>query len=350
MACRLRCWRPRCAPTRNISPASTQMGRRRHALLFVANNLTPDGGKTIAAGNERVLRARLSSDARFFWDQDRKIRLEDRVDALKQRVYHEKLGSVYDKVERMEKLAELLVDYVPGADQRRARRAAHLAKADLSTGMVGEFPELQGMMGFYYSRLEGEDQRVAYAISDHYKPVGPTDVCPKEPDSVVIGLADKLDTLASFFMIGEKPTGSRDPFALRRAALGIIRTIIESNIRIPLSTAFDYAITSHAASPRPADKLAMIDAFGVQPTKVIFEVVTFLIDRLKVHMRERGIGHDLISAAFGKEGEREGIDDLVRLLGQIRALNTFLGTEDGKNLLIAYRRASNIVSNRGTQR
>src|SRR5438067_2649111 len=196
-------------------------------FLFVANNLTADDGKTIVAGNERVLRARLA-DARFFWDQDRKVRLEDRVEALKDRVYYEKLGTVYDKVQRMETLTEFLVPHVPGADPARARRAALLAKADLSTGMVGEFPELQGVMGRYYALRDGEDARVADAIADHYKPLGPNDTCPTAPDSIVVALADKLDALTAFFAINEKRTGSRDPFALRRAAQGIIRLILEN--------------------------------------------------------------------------------------------------------------------------
>ncbi len=206
-------------------------------FLFVANNRTEDGGKAIAAGNERVLRARLS-DARFFWDQDRKIRLEDRIAALKDRVFHAKLGSVYDKVERVEKLAEALVPYVPGADIGRAKRAARLAKADLSSGMVGEFPELQGVMGRYYALNDGEPRAVADAIADHYKPLGPSDTCPIAPDSVVVALADKIDTLVAFFAIQLPPTGSSDPFALRRAAQGIIRVIVENGVRLPLKEAF----------------------------------------------------------------------------------------------------------------
>ncbi len=237
-------------------------------FLFVANNLTPDGGKTIAAGNERVLRARLS-DARFFWDQDRKIRLEDRVEALKQRVYHEKLGSVYDKVERMEGLAGFLADQLApqfvtpapaGAqgqvteqsplDSRlrgnhdseefkaRCLRAAHLAKADLSTGMVGEFPELQGIIGRYYALNDVGDPRVADAIADHYKPLGPNDTCPIAPESIVIALADKIDALVAFFSVGERPTGSGDPFALRRAALGLIRIILGNDLSLPLFVTF----------------------------------------------------------------------------------------------------------------
>jgi len=289
-------------------------------FLFVANNNTPDHGKTIVAGNERVLKARLA-DARFFWDQDRKIPLADRVEALKERVYYEKLGTVYDKVRRMEALAEFLVPHVPGADAKRARRAALLAKADLSTGMVGEFPELQGIMGRYYALNDGEDARVADAIADHYKPLGPNDTCPTAPESIVVALADKLDALAAFFAIGEKPTGSRDPFALRRAALGIIRLILENRLRLSLVATFGHAL-------QPFQRIA--------PTT---ELLDFTADRLKVHLREQGVRHDLIAAVFAL-----GEDDLVRLMARVRALEEFLTSADGAELLTAYRRAANIVS------
>jgi glycyl-tRNA synthetase beta chain len=292
-------------------------------FLFVANNITQDGDKTISAGNERVLRARLS-DARFFWDQDRKIRLEDRVEALKQRVYHEKLGSVYDKVERMEKLAEYLAAYVPGADPSLCRRAARLAKADLSTGMVGELPELQGIMGRYYALNDGEDPRVADAVADHYKPLGPNDTCPTAPDSIVVALADKIDALAAFFWADERPTGSSDPFALRRAALGVIRIVLENKLRLGLHR---YFLTAQPAKQKNG---SLAEA-----------LVSFVADRLKVHLREQGVRHDLIAAAFSQVGRVE--DDLVRLVRRVAALRSFLETEDGSNLLTAYRRASNIV-------
>ncbi|HEX5319070.1 MAG TPA: glycine--tRNA ligase subunit beta [Stellaceae bacterium] len=277
-------------------------------FLFVANNLTADNGAAIAAGNERVLRARLS-DARFFWDQDRKLPLADRVGALKERVFHARLGSVYDKVERVERLAEALAAHVPGADVERVRRAACLAKADLSTGMVGEFPELQGVMGRYYALNDGEAVQVADAIADHYKPLGPGDTCPAAPDSVTLALADKIDTLTAFFGIGEPPTGSRDPFALRRAALGMIRIILENSLRLSL----------HRFVTR--------------------DVLNFVADRLKVHLREQGVRHDLIAAVFALDET-----DLVRLLARVSALQAFLDSEDGANLLIAYRRAANIVA------
>jgi glycyl-tRNA synthetase beta chain len=316
-------------------------------FLFVANNLTPDHGKTLVAGNERVLRARLA-DARFFWDQDRKVRLEDRVEALKDRVYHAKLGSVYEKVERVEQLAAILAPQISrhfaiksdvlatlrtdsrfrGNDDTEltllARRAARLGKADLSTGMVGEFPELQGVMGRYYALHDGEDPRVAEAIADHYKPLGPNDTCPTAPVSVTIALADKVDTLAAFFVIGERPTGSGDPFALRRAALGLIRIILEEGLRIELRS------LSLIAQPMP-----------MKDGEVANHVVEFIADRLKVHLRAQGIRHDLIAAAFSRADRME--DDLVRLLRRVAAIGSFLATDDGKSLLTAYRRAANIV-------
>ena len=294
-------------------------------FLFVANNRAADGGKTIVAGNERVLRARLA-DARFFWDQDRRVPLEARIDALSARVFHAKLGSLQDKVGRMERIAGLLVPYVPGADPLRSRRAVRLAKADLSTGMVGEFPELQGTMGRYYALHDGEHPAVAEAIAEHYRPLGPSDACPSAPDSIVAALADKLDSLAAFFAIGEKPTGSRDPFALRRASLGVIRLILENNLRLPLAAAFRYAHS--CLGPGFADPGG--------------ELLDFIAERVRVHLREQGIGHDLIAAAFEPLGEQE--DDIVRLLSRVAALRAFLASEDGANLLTAYRRASNIVA------
>ncbi len=295
-------------------------------FLFVANNIAAaDQGKSIIAGNERVLRARLA-DARFFWDQDRRVPLASRIEVLSQRVFHAKLGSLFDKVARMDRLAEFLADYVPSADRERSRRAVKLAKADLSTGMVGEFPELQGVIGRYYALHDGEDRAVADAIAEHYRPAGPNDACPTAPVSIVAALADKIDSLVAFFSIGEKPTGSRDPFALRRAALGIIRLVVENRLRVPLAAAFKHG-HSTVGSDAP------------DPTG---ELLEFIAERLRVHLREQGIGHDLIAAVFNRAGERE--DDLVRLLARVAALRAFLVSEDGANLLIAFRRASNIVA------
>jgi len=293
-------------------------GKLAPRFLLVANLDAADGGKAIVAGNERVLKARLA-DARFFWDQDRKVKLIARVEKLRDRVFHAKLGTVRDKMARVAKLAEAVAPHVPGADVAKLRQAAALAKADLSSGMVGEFPELQGVMGRYYALHDGEAAEVADAIAEHYAPQGPSDRCPTAPVSVALALADKLDTLANFFAIGEKPTGSGDPFALRRAALGVIRLILENKLRMPLLTVFK------AAAPA-----------GKDPGK---EPLEFFADRLKVHLRERGVRHDLIAAVFALGDE----DDLVRLLARVDALGTFLKTEDGANLLVAYRRAANIL-------
>jgi glycyl-tRNA synthetase beta chain len=294
-------------------------------FLFVANNVAADHGRTITVGNERVLRARLA-DARFFWDQDRRVPLASRIEVLSQRVFHAKLGSLLDKVARMERLAEFLAEYVPGADREGSRRAVQLAKADLSSAMVGEFPELQGVIGRYYALHDGEDPAVADAIAEHYRPAGPNDACPTAPISIVAALADKIDSLVAFFSIGEKPTGSRDPFALRRAALGIIRLVVENGLRLPLAAAFRGAYST-LGSDVPASTGELLD---------------FIAERLRVHLREQGIAHDLIAAVFKRGGERE--DDLVRLLARVAALRVFLASEDGANLLIAFRRASNIVA------
>jgi glycyl-tRNA synthetase beta chain len=296
-------------------------------FLFVANNLTADDGKAIIAGNERVLRARLS-DARFFWDQDRKIPLKDRDEALKARLFYEGLGSIYDKVARVAVLVDDLgLANAVGADPKLARRAARLAKSDLSTLMVGEFPELQGIMGRYYALNDREDPKVAQAIAEHYKPQGPEDTCPTAPESIAVALADKIDSLTVFFAIGERPTGSRDPFALRRAALGIIRLVLENKLRLSLREFFSKAWMGAA------------NLGGRDPTAGLLEFIT---DRLTVHLRERRVRHDLIAAAFTKAGDRE--DDLVRLMARVDALRAFIASEDGANLLIAYRRASNIVA------
>ncbi|HXV29060.1 MAG TPA: glycine--tRNA ligase subunit beta [Sinorhizobium sp.] len=281
----------------------------------------------VVRGNERVLRARLS-DANFFWDQDRKTKLEDRVPALASRVFHAKLGTMADKVARLQTLAAELAPYVE-ADVDHVRSAALLCKADLSTGMVGEFPELQGVMGRYYALNEGEKPEVADAIRDHYSPLGPGDRCPSAPVSVAIALADKIDSLVGFFAIGERPTGSRDPYALRRAALGLIRLILENKLRLPLWAIF-----------AKADQIYAQSRHDWHHPEVPLELLEFVADRLKVALRDRGVRHDLIDAVFALESE----DDLLRLLSRVDALTGFLGGEDGANLLTAYRRASNIVA------
>ncbi len=316
-------------------------GRPAPRFLFVANNKARDGGKAIVVGNERVLRARLA-DARYFFDQDRKSRLEERIEALKSRVYHEKLGSVYDKARRMESVARDLAGLAfPGSPliAERAARAALLAKADLSTQMVGEFPELQGIMGGYYAREDGEKGEVAEAIADHYKPLGASDSCPSANESVLLALADKIDTLVAFFSIEEKPSGSGDPYALRRAALGLIRIILDKNLPLRLYRAFYSA--AKALSLEPAKNEDLERALPRFAAGLGGRLLSFVVERLKVHLRGEGFRLDVIDAALAPAGERE--DHLPRLVERVSALRDFLGGEAGANLLLAYRRASNIV-------
>jgi glycyl-tRNA synthetase beta chain len=307
----------------------TKDGKLAARFVVVSNMVTEDGGKVIVAGNERVLRARLS-DAKFFWDQDRKTKLEARVPKLDALVFHAKLGTVGQKVSRIADLAAELAACIPGANVGKVRSAARLAKADLVSGMVGEFPELQGIMGRYYALHEGEDPAVANGIADHYAPLGPNDRCPTAPVSVAVALGDKIDTLVGFWLIDEKPTGSKDPYALRRAALGVIRLIVENNIRIPLRQVFTTARDLYSKHGISMPKAAV---------QFIDDLVAFFADRLKVHLREKGVRHDLVSAVFALGGE----DDLVRLLARVEALAKFLESDDGANLLTAYKRASNIV-------
>jgi len=243
-------------------------------------------------------------------------------------VFHARLGSLGDKARRIAKLARALAARVPGADADRAERAGLLCKADLTTEMVGEFPELQGVMGRYYAAHDGEPEAVADAIAAHYAPQGPNDACPKAPVSVCVALADKIDTLVGFWTIDEKPTGSKDPFALRRAALGVIRLIVENGLRISLLSFFETAAAGYAGVAEADDPAAVAD-----------DLLAFFADRLKAHLREKGVRHDLISAVFALGGE----DDLVRLLARVEALQSFLASDDGERLLTAYRRAANIV-------
>jgi glycyl-tRNA synthetase beta chain len=401
-------------------------GALANAFICTANIDATDGGAKIVEGNRKVLAARLS-DAKFFYDTDLKVPLEEQAAKLGKIVFHEKLGTVADKVERVAKLARWLVEegivtcapLPPGEGQGAqaprgegernaagvshspspvaadasppspggrgemaalAERAARLCKADLVTGMVGEFPELQGLMGGYYALAQGEDPRVAEAIRDHYKPVGQGDDVPTAPVTVAVSLADKLDTIAGFFIYGEKPTGSKDPFALRRAALGVIQTVLYQRARMSLYSAarratsrfLPYTIEGDLLRDA-ADRLAKLsldygrplaegDSFvddvlrnaevaHLKGSEDVFssrdqaaaEVVTFFADRLKVQQREAGVRHDLIDAVFALGGE----DDLVRLLARVRALQAFVGTEDGANLLAGYKRAANILKKEG---
>lgn len=325
-------------------------------FLLVANIAADDGGTEIVAGNERVLRARLS-DAKFFFDLDRQRTLESRLPELGNIVFHAKAGSMLDRSVRIACLATVLAKML-GHDLAPACRAALLAKADLVTGIVGEFPELQGVMGYHYARSGGEDVLVANAIRDHYKPLGPNDRVPGEPAAIAVALADKIDSLVTLWKAGEKPTGSKDPFALRRAGLGIIRIILENRLRLPLSVPMDVVMlalkaqrersTAFDADASHIERMAadLLEqarnghrGATAEERAVLSEVAAFLADRLKFALRDKGVRHDLIDAVFALGGE----SDLVRLVARVEALGHFLAGEDGSNLLVAYHRAANIL-------
>jgi len=298
-------------------------------FLLVANLEAEDGGKAIVAGNERVIRARLA-DARFFYQTDLKTKLEDRLPSFNDIIFHEKLGSQAERIERIERLAGELAPLI-GADAKKAKRAALLCKADLLTEMVGEFPELQGTMGKYYAQEQGEDEAVADAIEDHYRPKGPDDLVPSDPIAVAVALADKLDTLVGFWAVDEKPTGSKDPFALRRAALGIIRLVLDNKVRLSL---LDTTKSAAAGLIKAGRRDAIADR-----KQLPADLLAFFADRLKVQLREQGARHDLVDAVFSLEGQ----DDLLLIVRRVEALGQFLDSEDGKNLLAGYKRATNII-------
>jgi len=298
-------------------------------FLLVANLEAEDGGKAIVAGNERVIRARLS-DARFFYQTDLKTKLEDRLPTFNDIIFHEKLGTQADRIERIERLAVTMAPIV-GADVKKAKRAAQLCKADLLTEIVGEFPELQGTIGKYYAQEQGEDEAVAHAIEDHYRPKGPDDLVPSDPVSIAVALADKLDTLVGFWAADEKPTGRKDPYALRRAALGIIRLVIDNKIRLPL-------IETTKSAAAGLVKGSTRDA-AANRQQLPVDLLGFFADRLKVQLREQGARHDLVDAVFALEGQ----DDLLLIVRRVEALGQFLDNEDGRNLLAGYKRATNII-------
>jgi glycyl-tRNA synthetase beta chain len=357
-------------------PRSGKLANR----FLLVSNLTPrDDGAAIIAGNEKVIAARLS-DAKFFWEQDLKKPLDETAGSLAGITFHEKLGSQKDRVERVAELAWQIAGAID-ADKDDARRAAQLAKADLVSGMVGEFPELQGLMGRYYAEAAGAKPEIARAIELHYKPKGPSDTVPKleEGDAVAVAvaLADKLDTLVGFWAIGEKPTGSGDPYQLRRAALGVIRIVLENDLRLPLARTFERIVEvllesearrlkdnaeltpkAHlfgqvSANPEmqkraidsvlaPAPKDRSTPAYGYVEDfakGIATDLLAFFADRLKVHLREKGARHDLIDAVFSLGGQ----DDLALIVKRVEALGAFLVTDDGANLLIGVRRAINIV-------
>jgi glycyl-tRNA synthetase beta chain len=298
-------------------------------FILVANTEAEDGGKAIVAGNERVIRARLA-DAKFFYETDLKTRLEDRLPKFAKIVFHEKLGTQAERIARIEALAGHIARLID-ADIQKTERAARLCKADLLTEVVGEFPELQGLMGKYYAEAQGEDEAVAHACEDHYKPKGPDDLVPADPVSVAVALADKFDSLVGFWAINEKPTGSKDPYALRRAALGTIRLVLSNRLRLPLSGPVREAWSLHARSGG--------GRITNQWELLISDLLAFLADRLKIQLREQGARHDLVDAVFALEGQ----DDLLLIVRRVESLGKFLDTEDGKNLLAGYRRATNII-------
>jgi glycyl-tRNA synthetase beta chain len=335
-------------------------------FILVANIEAEDGGKAIIAGNERVIRARLA-DAKFFYDTDLKTRLEDRLPKFEHIVFHEKLGTQAERIMRIERLADEIAltlssrpKFFPGQTlspddlqreqdtyRRQVRRAARLAKADLLTEVVGEFPELQGLMGKYYALAQGEDASVAAACEEHYKPLGPNDRVPTDPVSVAVALADKIDTLVGFWAMNEKPTGSKDPYALRRAALGIISILLKDRIRLHLLALLEATLVGRdvvvlgpdGTFPPGMDNMSVIEQ-GIELRRLVArQLVEFFADRLKVQLREEGARHDLVDAVFALEGQ----DDLVLIVRRVEALGKFLDTEDGKNLLIGYRRAANIL-------
>jgi glycyl-tRNA synthetase beta chain len=345
-------------------------GKLTNKFILTANIEASDGGKAIVAGNERVIRARLS-DAKFFYETDLKTKLEDRLPKFDSIVFHEKLGTQGERIARIERLAAEIAPLV-GADVEKTKRAAHLAKADLLTEVVGEFPELQGLMGKYYALAQGEDASVAAASEEHYKPQGPADRVPTDPVSVALALADKIDTLVGFWFFVERPTGSRDPYALRRAALGVVNLILKNEISVPLLAllarqldVFVRVITIEEAA-RIAESMAEAERITRNPeivrkviaqliramqrddvggvkleglTKDLFDLLAFFADRLEVQLREQGARHDLVDAVFALEGQ----DDLLMVVRRVEALGKFLDTDDGKNLLTGTKRAANIL-------
>jgi glycyl-tRNA synthetase beta chain len=342
-------------------------GKLANRFIPTANIEATDGGKTIIGGNERVIRARLS-DAKFFYETDLKTKLESRLPKFEQIVFHEKLGTQAARIKRIERLVAEIAPLV-GADAVKAKRAAQLAKADLLTEVVGEFPELQGLMGKYYALAQGEDASVAAASEEHYKPQGPADRVPTDAVSVSVALADKLDTLAGFWAIDEKPTGSKDPYALRRAALGVIRLVIDNGLRIKIAPMLAAAFFPHGAALengawqgrdyvnylaqkhlRPEqlknENLEALwergwanDAIDAEGAEIALQLLAFFADRLKVQLREQGARHDLVDAVFSLGGQ----DDLLMVVRRVEALGKFLETDDGKNLLAGTKRANNIL-------
>jgi glycyl-tRNA synthetase beta chain len=358
-----------------------QTARLANKFILVSNVEAEDAGAQIVAGNERVIRARLS-DAKFFYETDLKARLEDRLPKFEHIVFHEKLGTQAERIARIEALAGHIAKIID-ADIAKTERAARLCKADLLTEVVGEFPELQGLMGKYYAEAQGEDEAVAHACEDHYRPRGPDDLVPADPVSVAVALADKIDTLVGFWAIDEKPTGSKDPYALRRAALGVLRLILENEARIQLTQIFmishgyisarlyEKETMDHRAAFESVRRLMLpgqvnriLEAYSKgheegakefyfsKAANDILDLMSFIGDRLRVHLRDQGARHDLLDAVFALNDLRNDDDtinlsafqdDLLLIVRRVEALGKFLDTDDGKNLLAGYKRATNII-------
>ena len=324
-----------------FSVRDPRTGKLANRFVMVANLVADDGGKAIVAGNQRVIAARLS-DARFFWDLDRKTKLEDRLADLEPITFHARLGTQAERVARLEELAGEIAGLI-GADRENAARAARLSKCDLVTEMVGEFPELQGLMGRYYALEEGADSQVADAIAQHYQPQGPSDAVPEGPVAQAVALADKVDTLVGFWAIDEKPTGSKDPYALRRAALGVVRIVLENQLRLHLSPVIQFALARIGPTldrlNEGGDRKVLVRAVHDAVLRGDSYLLAFFADRLKVHLRDQGARHDLIDAVFALGGQ----DDLLMIVRRVDALGSFLETDDGANLLAGVKRAQNIL-------
>jgi glycyl-tRNA synthetase beta chain len=327
-----------------FSLTDPKTGKLTNKFLMVSNLIPADGGHEVIAGNERVIRARLS-DARFFWEQDLKRHLEPMHFELKGITFHEKLGTQWDRMERITELARQIAGSVD-AEPELAGRAAQLCKADLVSGMVGEFPELQGLMGRYYAEAEHMNPKIAAAIEEHYKPRGQSDTVPTAPVSIAVALADKLDTLVGFWAIGEKPTGSGDPYQLRRAALGVIRIVLENDLRVRLVAHLQEHKSrlekQNEGKPTELESEAgdFVEFAGGKVYSSVMDLLSFFADRLKVHLREKGARHDLIDAVFALGGQ----DDLALIVRRVEALDDFLKTDDGANLLAGVKRAANILA------
>lgn len=303
-------------------------GKLSNRFVVIANTITTDKGAMVINGNEKVVRARLS-DAKFFWDQDKKHSLESRNPRLAEITFHKKLGTVFDKVTRVEKLSTQIADML-GNDRELAARAAVLCKSDLVSSVVYEFPGVQGVMGRYYAENDGEDQQVANAISDHYKPVGANDDCPTQPISICVALADKIDTLIGFFSINEKPTGSKDPFALRRAALGIIRILIENKINVSLGILIELSYKLYADTTKGVNDLDTVRE----------DLFKFFCDRLKVTLKDQHIDHGILDAVFANIKTDYNIYEIYKLSFNVKE---FLSSDNGANLITAYKRSANML-------